>query len=89
LSSLKSGGRQAGLLCSVLADLQYSELYMFVGLSFVVALKDHNLVILRADSLLTGHLKHKTNKFVGVQKQMGGHLVPYHATTCVYLSHCV
>ena len=75
------------LLCSVLADLQYSELDVLVRLSFIFALKDHDFVVLRADSLLTCYLQHKTDEFIGVLQQVGGHLVSDDATAGVHLPY--
>jgi len=80
-------GRALGLLCSVLADLQYSELNMLVGLSFIFALEDHDFVVLRADSLLSCYLQHESDEFISVLQQVSGHLVPDDATACVNLPH--
>lgn len=80
-------GWAPGLLCSVLADLQYPELDVLVRLSFIFALKDHDFVVLRADSLLSCHLQHETDEFIGVLQQVRGHLVADDATAGVDLPY--
>lgn len=74
-----------GLLSSVLADLQYSELDVLVGLSFIFALEDHDFVVLRADSQLPCHLQHETDELIGLLQQVVRHLVSDDATAGVNL----
>lgn len=74
-----------GLLSSVLADLQYSELDVLVGLSFIFALEDHDFVVLRADSQLPCHLQHETDQFIRLLQQVCRNFVSDNATACVNL----
>lgn len=80
--------RCGGEACfSVLAHLEYSELYVLVGLTLILAFKDHNLMVLRTNALFARYLQHKADQFIRVLHQMRRYFVTDDSAARINLTH--